>query len=275
MPIPTSLPSPETLRRAVATLRAQVKVLDALAKEEEPSPDRLARVVAALAKAGSVDVGALREQLDAWVADERAGRRERLSGALRAGCEAEGVELLVLSKEPLELRLPPLSARIDVAAGKAELVFSQQVLESTSADAPAILAARRRALRALEGEGWDPAAFHALLLRAWTRAAPAGGWAELADVLPEVVLLHQPRAFRLDPDPRRFAPYSRARFAYDLWRLRRDRALSHDGWRLTVAPATGASTKDKKLVFWLEDDRGAGQYHLTLRFVREEPHGPA
>lgn len=275
---PTPLPSPEFLLRTAKALKAQAKAIAVLAKAvSPPSPDRLGRGLAALEKAGGADVSAVRMEIEAWLAEEKAGRRERLSTALRAGCEAANLELLVLSKAPLELRLPPISARIDLEANRAELLYSQQLLASCEADAAAILTARRGAVAALEGEGWATAAFHTLLHRAWTRAAPGGGWAELVDVLPEVVLLHQPRSFRLDPAPKRFVSYSRAQFAYDLWRLRRDRALSQNGWRLSVAPATGASTKDKKAVFWLEDDRGQGQYHLTLRFVREsereESHG--
>lgn len=274
MSLQSQPPSPDALRRAITTLKAQAKVLEGLVKvASPPNPEGLAKGLAALEKAGEVDVGAIRAQMGAWVAEEKTSRRERLSGALRAGSEAEGVDLLILSKDPLELRLPPVSVRVDIDANKAEVLFSQQVLESTTADGPAILAARKRALQALEGEPWDPAAFHALLHKAWTRAAPTGGWAELVEVLPELVFLRQPKEFRRDPDSKRFVPYSRARFAYDLWRLRRDRVLTRDGWRLSVAPATGSSTKDKKLVFWLEDDRGQGQYHLTLRFVREEPHG--
>lgn len=271
------LPAPDALRRAASTLRAQAKALDALAKAASPpSPERLAAALAGLARAGTVDIAGLHAGIADWVGEEKASRRERLTSGLRAGCEAEGIEILKLSQDPLELRLPPLSVRIDVDANEAEILFSQQILATTEAEAGAILAARRKALAELEAEPWDGAAFHELLRKAWTRAAPDGGWAELVDVLGEVAFLRQPKAFRADPSAKRFVPYSRARFAYDLWRLRRDRRLAQHGLRLTIAAATGASTKDKIRVFWLEDDRGQGQYHLTLRFVREEAaHVPA
>jgi hypothetical protein len=275
---PSALPSATTLRQAVTALKAQSRALESIARaasSSHPDTNALAKALDALERAGDANLGGLRAHLTTWLADEKATRRSRLSEALRAGCEAEGVEQLLLSKAPLELRLPPVSVRIDLDANTAEIVFSQQVLAVTSADATAILTARRSALRELEGDGWDPTVFHATLRKAWSRAAPSGDWAELVDVLPEVVLLRQTREFRRDPDPKRFTPYSRARFAYDLWRLRRDRALACDGWRLSVAPATGATTKDKKLVFWLEDDRGQGQFHLTLRFIREDAHGAA
>lgn len=277
--------SAESLRCSAKTLKAQAKVLDGLANfalaplagkasARTPSPpDVYASGVAALEKAGEVDVSALRTALVDWLATEKATRRERLSGSLRAGCEMDGIELSILSKSPLELCLSPVTVRVDFDANRAEFLYSQQVLASCAADAIEILSTHREVVAALETREWNAREFHAQLLRAWRRAAPGEGWAELVDVLPELVFLRQPKAFRSDPTARRFAPYSRAQFAFDLWRLRRDRALTQDQWRLSVAPATGSATKDKKLVFWLEDDRGQGQYHLTLRFVREESHG--
>lgn len=267
------LPSPDQLRAAAATLKRQSQALDALAAAVDPPvAGKVAAAWAAWEKAGSADLAALAD-VPAWMAEEKAGRRERLSHTLRASCEKAGVELAVVTRDPLELRLAPLGVSIDVEANRAALTFGRQELAVAEADSDAILRARADALTALEATPWEPAAFHARLRRAWSRsAASPGDWAEIAEVLPELVFLSQSRAFRADPSARRFEPYSRAQLCYDLWRLRRDRVLTQDGWRLTVAPATGASTKDKSRVFWLEDDRGQGQWHLTLRFVREEPH---
>lgn len=267
------LPSPDALRAAVATLKRQAQALDALATAvDPPAAGKIAAAWAAWEKAGAPDLAALAE-VPAWLTEERTGRRERLALALRAGCERAGIELAVLTRDPIELRLPPLGVSIDVEANRAAVTFGRQDLAVAEADADAILRARADALATLEATPWEPATFHARLRRAWTRAASTpGDWAEIAEVLPELVFLSQSRAFRADPSAKRFEPYSRAQLCYDLWRLRRDRALTQDGWRLTVAPATGASTKDKSRVFWLEDERGQGQWHLTLRFVREEPH---
>ena len=272
MPDPT-LPTPDTLLRASQILVAQSKALSALARAvSPPEPKRLAMALDALEKAGEADAGAIFRESRAWVDAERGGRRERLAVGLKAGCADAGLELLVTSKDPLELRLPPLAARIDVERDRAELYFGLQPVGSTRADASAVLSAHRVAVRALEGHGWDGAAHHRLLRRAWTRLRAETGqdWIELADVLPELALLRQSRAFRVDPVGKRFEPYPKAAFLYDLWRLRRDRCLQADGWRLSLGPATGGSTKDKQRVFFVEDDRGQGQYQLTLRFVKEE-----
>lgn len=271
-----SLPAPVALKDAATRLKKQAKVLESLAKAAEPpTPARLDAGLAALDKIGRADVARLHADIAAWLVDERAGRRERLSADLRAGSDAAGIELLVITRDPLELRLPPIGVRVDVEAGKSVLTFGREEVATADASAAGILAARTAAVAALEGKGWDAAALHLRLRRAWSRAAAEpGAWAEIAEILPELAFLSQPKAFRADPSPRRFVPYARAQLCYDLWRLRRDRALTQDGWRLTVAPATGASTKDKSRVFWLEDDRGVGQYHLTLRFVREDgPRG--
>lgn len=267
------LPAADALRSAASVLKKQSQALEALALAvEPPSPAKVAAAHALWEKAGQADPSALVAPVADWLREEKTGRRERLSSELRAGCERAGVELLVVTRDPLELRLPPLGVRVDLEAGEAEITFAREVLATTDTTAEGILRARATALASLEAAPWDAAAFHAALRRAWSRCTlGSGDWAELADVLPELAFLRQGKAFRQDPSPKRFEPYPKAQLAYDLWRLRRDRALSQDGWRLSVAPATGASTRDKVRVYWLEDDRGAGQFHLTLRFTREEP----
>lgn len=271
------LPDPASVRAAAAAAKKLSQALEALAAALDPaSPNRLAAATAALDGLSVPDPAPLRAAAEAWLAEEKAGRRERLREGLRALCEREGLELQVVTRDPLELRLAPIALVVDLEHNKVQLSFGRESLGTCEVDADVIARARAAAVAELEGGEWDAAAHHRLLRLAWGRAAASpGDWAELADVYAELVWLRQPRSVRLDPAGRKLEAYGRARFVYDLWRLRRDRALSADGWRLTVAPATGGSTKDKTRVFWLEDDRGQGQYHLTLRFVRdsEAPHG--
>lgn len=264
------LAEPADLREVIAVLKRQAAALAKLAKAvSPPDPGRLDKALAALERAGTADVGAIGASARAWLAHEKDGRGRRLRAELGAACAARGVELVVLTREPLEVRLPPVSVRIDVDADKAEIAFGQQGVERCGAQAGPILAARDKALAALEGKGWDPTAFHQQLRQAWERAG-GEGWVEMTDVLSELVWARQSAKFRLDPRARNFEDYPRARFLYDLWRLRRDRALSSGGWRLSLGPATGGSVRDKRRVMWVEDDRGQGQWHLTLRFVKDE-----
>lgn len=263
-------PSPATILAAIQDLRRQEQGLEALARAlEGGTVAELDKAVARARAAGSPEQ--LVAPADAWLVAERSSRAARLAEGLRQASVAADVHLLVLTRDPLELRLPPVSVRVDVERDRAEVRFADHTLERCRADVAEILEARARAVALLEGDGWDPGTFHDVLRRAWQRVAPSGDWADLVEVYPEVAWLLQPARLRSDCEAAHFLSYPRACFAYDLWRLRRDGALSRGGVRLTVAPATGGSTRDKRRVFRLEDDRGQGQYHLALRFVPDAP----
>lgn len=257
-------------------MRDGAKALDALAKAVKEGSSR--KIEKALTKLQSLEASTpgLSEWLAlgrAWLEQESLGRRQKLSAELKASCAAENIEILVLGREPLVLRLPPVTVAMDFAKNKAEIRFAEETLGTCEIESGAILKARKAALTILESSNWNPTAYRSQLFEAWRRAARGSeDWVELTDVLPEIALLVQSRKFRKDPTARNYQPYTRARFAYDLWRLRRDRVLSGDGRRLTLGPATGGSTRDKSRVIFLEDARGAGQYHLTLRFVKDESH---
>ncbi len=271
-----SLPDTETLRDAARRLKQQARLVDALAAA---GGDRhaLRKTRQQLAKVGEVDLAAPLAAVDTWLEEEAATRRSRLARQLRDRCAQEGIELEVITRDPLELRLPPLGVQVDVDADRADLVFGRHRLARVTADADAVMAARQEVLAELDAHGWDPAAFHRALRTAWSRTAgsraPGEGYKELLDIFPQLVLALQSARFLDDPTARNLRPYSKAAFCYDLWRLRRDRSLLVDGWRLSLGSATGGSTRDKKRVFWLEDDQGRGQYFLTLRFVADEAEG--
>ena len=255
----------DALTRASRYLKKVRSLLD------EPVPARIdgaATDLAACDLGGITDIAAA---MAAWVEYERATRGARLRADLREACAEVGIRPAVLSRDPLELYLAPVTVLIDVDRDLADLAFARIRQGRCRADGAAIVAARNEVVCDLEGESWDPEAFFAQLRGAWVRAG-GDAWVELIDVLPELALLRQPPSFRKDPTAKKFVPYPRAQFAYDLWRLRRDRCLAADGWRLTLGTATGGSTRDKSRVLWLEDGRGGGQYHLTLRFVKEGSH---
>jgi hypothetical protein len=267
-------PDVAALQNAAKKAREHGKALDALARGvRDGSRTRMDKALSAIDRTDLAPGAALVAELRAWLAEETVARRQKLSSELRAACVAENVEILVLGRDPLLLRLPPVSVAVDFDRDRSEVLFAQEILGRGEAEARSILEARRKVVAALETQGWDAATYLRLLLEAWRRAGRGSGeWVELVDVLPEIALLQQPKKFRRDPTSRNFLSYGRARFAFDLWRLRRDRTLSTGDWRLTLGPATGGSTRDKSRVLLLEDARGQGQYHLTLRFVREEDH---
>lgn len=271
-----ALPDAKLLLDAARQRKAEARALEQLAKAgDQPAALRRGRSALDKAAAGAAtaaSVAQLCEGIDTWLAHEEATRRPRLASALRDACAAASIDLVVLTRDPLELRLPPLGVSVDVARDRADITFGKQVLTSCGAQADAVIAARQQALDQLQQIPWDPAALHGSLRRAWQRLG-AADWQELTQVLPLLAFELQDARFLRDPVSAHYRPYSRAQLAWDLWRLRRDRALTSDGWRLTLGSATGGSTRDKKRVFWIEDDQGRGQYYLTLRFVRDGSDG--
>lgn len=267
-----SLPASSEVSAGLDALARATRILKKAGKQlDEPVPAKIGKTAAELAACDVGRIAALAKALESWVEHERATRGARLRSELRQACEVADVPLAVLSRDPLELYLAPLTVRIDVEADRADLSFARVRLARCRADGAAVVAAREEQVAQLEGGAWEPETYLTQLRRAWSRTGQ-GTWVELVDVLPELALLRQSAAFRKDPTARRFEPYPRVQFAYDLWRLRRDRCLAAGGWRLTLGTATGGSTRDKSRVLWLEDGRGGGQFHLTLRFVKEERH---
>lgn len=279
------------LRAADAGLKELAKLrrtLGKIAKKEWTGPKPIESALALLPEIGTLaatqtEVGSrlasARETAASWVKEEREGRRRRLAEGLKAACASANVTLLVVTKDPLELRLPPLGVEIDVEADRAVVLFGRVEVDRSRAEPGAILAARRKALAKLDEKGFAPETFHRDLREAYARALRAArkgpeDWIEMAEVLPEIAFRRQGARWRSDPTAANFRAYGKASLLFDLWRLRQARALVGDGWRLSLGPATGASTKDKRRVFWVEDGEGRGAYHLTMRFVRSsEIHG--
>ena len=194
--------------------------------------------------------------------------RARLAHGLRAACADAGLSIRVEGQAPLRLRLDPIVVDVDLDKNVAVLRFAEQELGRCPAQAAAILGARAAALHALEGPGWDPVHWHRQLRAIWSELG--GGWQDLVAALPRLCFRLQGPHFLHDPRAEAFLPYPRARFAFDLSRLRRDRALTADGHRLCVAPATGGSLRDKNDVLMIEDADGRAQWHRSFTFVPEE-----
>ena len=235
---------------------------------ERPSPGRLRRELARLEAEPRVELRSLMSHLRSWLEAEEASRRRRLAVELKALCVDGGIQTRVLSKDPLELRLAPLSVLFDVAGDKASLRYAGLAVGHSRADAADVMAAHSRAVAELEGEAWDPVAFIAQLHEAWRRQGQ--GWVPVSEVLPELAFLRQPVAWRREPTPAHAHPYPRVQLAYDLHRLQRDRTLSHRGARLSLAPATGGARRDKYATLWVEGADGQGSWMHLMRFDRDD-----
>jgi hypothetical protein len=264
------LPTPAELEANQRTLKKQLQLLkrvQALVKDD-PQARALKKVTSALASVSANPTEEVYQTLREWVEKEEQTRKQRFREGLSAICATQNRQLEIVCRDPLELRIAPFNLGIDVDKDTVNLLFGRNKITKTPAKAQEIMGAWQEAFASLEGSNWNAESYLAMLYTAWKRCSPNGS-CELMDVLPELTLMQQSKAFRQNPTAKNFKPYSRIQFAYDLWRLRRDKSFTANGKRLTLGTATGASAQDKKRVLWVEDGRGSGQYFLTIRFNEE------
>lgn len=205
----------------------------------------------------------------------KAQARMALIGELtRAG---QGVEVALLAETPLTVLVAPLAVEIDLDAGSARVLYAREVVETCEPDAPAILAARQKAMDRIRAEALESAAFFDLARRAYqtvllARGLQAGERVDLVDLLGPLSVLGR------DADDWRkvasggvkgFAPYPRYLLAYQLHRLRRDGMLAKDGVRLDLGAATAGSTRNKRDVLFVPSSATEGQYYLSIRFASQ------
>jgi hypothetical protein len=215
----------------------------------------------------------LLDELMAEVQRRTEVQRRELARQLAEACQRRGLELIVVRREePVEVRIPPFAIEIDRTKGRATLQFARLPFDTCAAEAEAIAE-----LVVRQSDSWthdfDSTRYFEACRNAWAaaRATGLGGQSErveLLDFLPFLALQLQPAKFLQEPSAKHFVDYSRVRFAFDLMQLRRAGALSHDGWRLNLGVATGITASNKKRVLFVEDERGQGEYKLTIYFTR-------
>lgn len=286
----TSQEEPPPIDRRVAQLqaefKAEAKALNKLATKLGPLArakafEDLAKLPALIQKVEkSVEalplVASRGMQALSLVREEVAARKEEmrqsLSRDLRAACQEQQLSLQVLStEEPIEIRIAPFRVLIDRDKGRAQITYAKRPILSCEATAAAILIAREKALKTLS-QGFDPARFFEACYRAWKAAlgagnAGAGDRVEILEFLPYLAIQQQSRSFHVDPSERNYKGYTRARFAFDLDRLRDAGQLTVEGRRLNLGVATGTTASKKDRAVWLEDEKGNGEYKLTIFFT--------
>ena len=184
-----------------------------------------------------------------------AGLGRELVGAL-AGSDV--VPRLIAERPEPEWRLGPLT--VVVGKQQARLRYAREPIGTARANAADIATAWRKALDRLSARSRPPdellpqlaAAYRRTLAR---RGARPDDRAPLVEVRAELV------------------GYTRAQFAWDLARLRRERRLVVDGCRVEIGVATGHATARRSRVVWIEDDAGGGAWYESFRMIPQEVHG--
>lgn len=174
---------------------------------------------------------------------------------MRALAGTNVVPRLVAERPKQEWRLGALT--VVVGKQRAELRYARESVGWTKPRAGDIVTGVARALERLQARSRPPdellpalaAAYAAVLAR---RGARPGARAPLIEVRDEV------------------GGATRAQFAWDLARLRREKRLVVDGRRLDLGVATGHAAARKSRVVWVENDGGGGAYYETFRLIAQE-----
>src|SRR5262249_7686399 len=156
---------------------------------------------------------------------------------LRSLAGTDVVPRLVAERPHPEWRLGPLT--VVVSQRQARLRYAREPVGTAPATAEDIARAWRRALDRLHARSQPP-----------------------AELLPKLALVYAAELARRSGRPDERVPLvelraalvggTRAQFAWDLARLRRERRLTVDGRRLELGVATGHATARRSRVVWLE-----------------------
>jgi len=223
--------------------------------------------VAALRKAGAAlppalpDVGSRAAEVDALARAAGQALLARLKGDLRAGLAGLGAPPEIAGTE---VRFAPYRLALDLERGRAALYYGDDPLDEDVPLDPEKIAARARGAKEdLARGGTAPEKFLPELYRGYAAAARRAGRrapgdpANVVEVLREVCLGRQTKAFGRDPRRAAFREYPRAQFMWDLGRLFESRepgarelapdpAEGRDGRvRLELLPAANPEAQDR------------------------------
>jgi hypothetical protein len=174
---------------------------------------------------------------------------------LRPVAGADVVPRLIASGPPPEWRFGELT--VVIGSKRAELRYAREPVGSSRPTPDAIVQAVRRAGDRLAARSREPDELLPALAAAYAVVLGRHG-ARPGDRVPLVELRDE------------LAGYTRAQFAWDVARLRRERRLVVGGRRIDLGVAAGHSTGRRSRVVWIENDGGGGSYFQSFRLIARE-----
>lgn len=261
----------EGLKELGKQLKAQQKAItQAQAAERDEDVSGLQAALASidrevLARLGLGDTAdATIERARSTLQRLRQEQRRSLRADLEAACEAAGRRYQRLGDSPPELLIAPFTAVLDLDSMEARVHYAREELVTTRAAAADIMKAIEQQEKRLGQRQQPPDQVLAQLYAAYLGVLGQSGGRlgdriELLDVLPLMAIAQQSARWLASPVHERYRSYPRARFLWDLARLRATRTLEHDGARLELGTATGDSTRTPARVFFIDDGSGQGQ----------------
>ena len=225
----------------------------------------------------------LHRMVEEWCSKEQTlvaqGKEEfrfRFGTNMANGLNAAGLK--VKGQLPV-LRVGMFSLRVDFASGTAIVFWGPEVerLKGGVSLAPDELVKILVSwTKNLGKRASDPVKLKSQLFDAYHRILVLNGLEPgtripLLDILAELVLLIQPRSFRVNPARAKFVEYPRVRFSYDLYRLKTSGEPMKGKEQLRLHVATFDATTQKTRALWVpNNEEGEGTYYSYISFSRED-----
>lgn len=191
--------------------------------------------------------------------------------ALRAALAAQGLEA---TGRPPRSEIGRFEVVTDFVHRGATLSYGKEVLvPRLPLSVEAVVRTYQREARAIAGRNEDGARWIQQFHDAWETARRkrnrTGTRVGIVDCYFELVLLRQSKAFRSEPTKRRFADYTRAQFAYDLFEFVDRQQRAHNGLHAVVHGATKDQTDNPERSIWIVEGRGPhdGRYIGDVEFI--------
>lgn len=172
----------------------------------------------------------------------------------RAIAGLDAVPRLIAPGPPPEWRIGELTCVI--GAERADLRYAREPVGSSRPAPDAIVQAVQRARDRLAARSRAPDQLLPALATAYAAVLGRHG-ARPGDRVPLVELREELGG-------------TRAQFAWDLARLRRERRLVVGGRRIDLGVAAGHAAAHRSRVVWIEHDGGGGSYFQSFRLIAQE-----
>jgi len=267
------------LRREAKTLTSLAGALkDALAALRGESVDvvKLGHASAALqgTKIQDPALTALLPDLERELEQAQYALADTFGHALRAALAEQGIAMF---GRPPRFEVGRFEIAANFVSRAATISYGKDVITKRAPlSVDAVIKAYQRDAKAVLGRGEDGDRWIAQFYAAWENARrrrdPHAKRANIVDCYFELVLLRQPKTFRITPSKSSLVDYSRAQFAYDFFEFTNQQRRSYNGMHVSAHSATKSQTENPERSFWIVDGNtpNQGNYVGDVKFDKNE-----